>query len=166
MSRVPLNADFVDLLREFTEAEVEFVVVGAHALGVHGVVRATGDLDVLVHATPANAVKVVAALRAFGAPLTAHGVANVDFATEGVVYQMGLPPRRIDVLTRISGPDFATIWLNRKEADFGGMLVPVIGREEFVANKRAAGRAKDLLDIALLSECDAEGMPEADGPRR
>ncbi len=149
-----LNPDFIDLIDVFVEHEVAFVVVGAHALAAHGVARATGDLDLLVRADAANAARVCAALREFGAPLAAHGVGEADFATPGTVYQMGLPPRRIDVLTRVSGPSFDEIWASHIELDVAGHRVPCIGRDAFIANKRASGRPKDLLDLELLAEAD------------
>jgi hypothetical protein len=145
-----MNQDFVDLLRAFGAHDVRFLVVGAYALGVHGRPRATGDLDVWIEATPANAARVIEALADFGAPLA--DVAVADFAQPGIVFQMGLPPGRIDVLTQITGVAFAEAWPNRVRAAFGPVEVDVIGREAFVANKRATGRAKDLGDIEALGD--------------
>lgn len=145
-----MNQDFVDLLRAFGASDVRFMVVGAYALGVHGRPRATGDLDVWIEATPANAVRVIQALAEFGAPLA--DVAVADFAQPGIVFQMGLPPGRIDVLTQITGVAFADAWPSRVRAAFGPVEVDVIGREAFIANKRATGRAKDLGDIEALGD--------------
>lgn len=147
-----LNEDFVDVLEAFLAEGVEFVVVGAHALAAHGVARATGDLDLFVRASPENAARVFRALGDFGAPLRAHGLLPLDFARPGTVYQIGLPPRRIDVITEISGADFDAVWQRRFSLDVGGLRLPFIGRDDFVANKQASGRPKDLADIALLSE--------------
>lgn len=105
-----LNEDFVDVLRALCAEQVEFLVVGAHALAVHGVVRATGDLDLWVKPTVENAARVVRALLRFGAPLAHHHVDEADFARPGTVYQLGLPPRRIDVLTQPTGIDFEHAW--------------------------------------------------------
>lgn len=102
-------------------SKARFVVVGAHALAAHGLPRATGDLDVLVEPTPENARAVVNALNEFGAPINAHGVAPDDFSTEGTVYQMGLPPRRIDVLTSVSGVSFGNVWKGRLVAEIRDM---------------------------------------------
>jgi hypothetical protein len=143
-----VNQDFVDLLRAFSDHEVRFLIVGAYALGVHGRPRATGDLDVWVDATPDNAERVMAALGAFGAPLT--GVSADDFSRPGIVFQMGLPPHRIDILTALSGLTFAETWPHRTQTVFGPVTVDVIGRDAFIANKRATGRAKDLGDIEGL----------------
>lgn len=145
-----LNADFLDLLEAFSRARVEFIVVGAHALAANGVVRATGDLDVWVRPSPENASRVVEALRDFGAPLAQHGVTEKDFARAGGVYQMGLPPRRIDVLTQISGVEFAEAWPERTMIALRELPVGFLGRAALLKNKRAAGRPKDLLDVDLL----------------
>ncbi len=145
-----MNQDFVDLLRAFSAHDVRFLVVGAYALGVHGRPRATGDLDLWVEATPSNAENVMRALAEFGAPLTE--VRAADFARPGIVFQMGLPPSRIDVLTEITGVSFAEAWPGRVRAPFGPVDVDVIGREAFITNKRATGRAKDLGDVESLDD--------------
>jgi hypothetical protein len=145
-----MNQDFLDLLRAFIDHNVRFLVVGAYALGVHGRPRATGDLDVWVDPTPANAVSVTRALEQFGAPT--GQVTAEDFSRPGIVFQMGLPPLRIDVLTALSGLTFDEAWATRAPADFGSVAVNVIGREAFIKNKRATGRARDLGDIEALGE--------------
>jgi hypothetical protein len=147
-----LNVDFADLLEALTDARVEFIVVGAHALAVHGITRATGDLDVLVRPTATNAERVLLALRAFGAPLVQHGVTEADFAVPGTVYQMGLPPRRIDLLTQISGVDFEEAWQGRAVVSVAGRSIAFLGRGALLKNKRAAARPKDLLDVELLEK--------------
>jgi hypothetical protein len=143
-----MNPDFVDLLRAFSAAEVKFLIVGAYALAHHGRPRATGDLDVWVDATPANAPRVIHALAAFGAPMT--DVAESDFAAPGVVFQIGVPPGRIDILTELTGITFDEAWPGREAGAFGELTVDFIGREAFLRNKRATGRAKDLGDIERL----------------
>jgi hypothetical protein len=140
--------DFVDLLSAFIDAEVRFLLVGAHALAVHGRPRATGDLDVWIDATPENASRVIHALRAFGAPL--EGVTAADFSRPGIIYQVGLPPLRIDVLTELTGIDFQRAWPNRVTQPVGGLAVPVLGREDLIRNKTATGRLRDLADIEDL----------------
>jgi hypothetical protein len=140
-----MNQDFVDLLRSFIGHDVRFMVVGAYALAVHGRPRATGDVDLWVDATPDNAAHVMAALAEFGAPLDA--VSASDFAAPGVVYQMGVPPGRIDILTDLTGITFAQAWPERVYQPLGDIRVPLIGREAFIQNKKATGRAKDLGDI-------------------
>lgn len=145
-----LNPDFVDLLRELLAAGVRFVLVGAHAMAVHGVPRATGDLDVFVRPDGANAERVFAALTAFGAPLGAHGVGSPDLSIAGTVYQIGQPPRRVDILTGIDGVSFDEAWSSRVVVVISGLEVPVLGRDALVRNKRATGRERDRLDVELL----------------
>lgn len=145
-----MNQDFLDRLRAFVDGDVRFLIVGAYALAVHGRPRATGDLDVWVDATPENAVKVVSALEQFGAPTSPVGIE--DFSRPGIVFQMGLAPVRIDVLTELSGLTFEEAWSSRTRAAFGPVTAPVIGRDAFIKNKRATGRARDLGDIEALGE--------------
>ena len=145
-----LNADFRDLLLAFAGERVEFVIVGAYALALHGAPRFTGDFDVFVRPSPANGQRVWRALVRFGAPVAAAGVTAADFEMPGVVYQIGLPPSRIDVLTEISGVTFDEAWAKREAADLEGYVVHFIGRAALIRNKEAAGRPKDLADVARL----------------
>lgn len=145
-----MNEDFADLLDALLEAGARFVVVGAYALAVHGVPRATGDLDILVDATPENAARVWAALRRFGAPVESLGIRAEDFSTPGIVVQIGVPPRRIDLLTRCSGVHFDDAWASRAQHRVGALEVPFIGRDALIKNKRATGRTKDLADVEAL----------------
>lgn len=146
------NEDFLDMLRALVEAGAKFVVVGAHAMAVHGVPRATGDLDLLVRPTTENAARVVEALRAFGAPIETHDVERTDFERPGSVYQVGQPPRRIDLLTEVSGVAFEDAWASRVAVEVAGMSIPFLGLDALRRNKRAAGREKDLLDLRLLDD--------------
>ena len=143
-----MNQDFVDLLRAFIDADVRFLGVGAYALAHHGRPRATGDLGIWVEATAANAPRVMRALAEFGAPLTS--VSAADFSQPVVVFQMGLPPRRIDLLTELTGLTFADAWPGRLRAAFGPLEVDYLGRDAFIRNKRATGRTRDLADIEDL----------------
>lgn len=140
-----MNRDFLDLLRAFIAADVRFLIVGAYALAVHGRPRATGDLDVWVDPTPSNASRIIGALAEFGAPMA--DIAESDFATPGVTYQIGVPPGRIDILTDLTGLTFAEAWPDRLRRSFGDVDVDFIGRAAFIRNKRATGRTKDLGDI-------------------
>jgi hypothetical protein len=114
-----VDEDFRDLLAAFLTHEVRFLVVGAHALAVHGIPRATADLDVWVEPTGANAARVWEALAAFGAPLGTLRITRDDFTRPEVVVQFGLPPRRIDILTSVSGVSFAEAWDDRLELEPG-----------------------------------------------
>ena len=152
MTEPSVNQDFVDIVSSFTDEGVAFLVVGAYALAAHGFPRTTGDIDLLVEPTAVNAKRVFRALLAFGAPVAAHGVFEEDFAKPGNVYQLGLPPRRIDVLTSISGVTFAEANEKAIEGKLGPVTVRFIGRAAMRRNKLAAGRPKDLLDAELLEE--------------
>ena len=145
-----MNPDFVDLLQAFADADVRFLVVGAYALAIHGRPRATGDLDLWVEPSIANAPRVMAALRNFGAPL--ETMKEADFVEPGPVYQIGLPPRRIDILTDLTGLTFTDAWEDRIRHRLGPLEVDFIGRASFVRNKRATGRPQDLADLAALGE--------------
>lgn len=145
-----LNPDFRDMLLALVGEDVDFVIVGAYALALHGVPRSTGDLDILVRPTEQNAERVWRALAAFGAPVETAGVTSADFATPGVVYQVGQPPRRIDILTEISGVTFEEAWASRESVSLEDRTIPFIGRAEFIRNKEATGRPKDLADVSRL----------------
>jgi hypothetical protein len=147
-----VNDDFQDLLAALLEAGVRFLVVGAHAMAAHGVPRATGDLDVWIAADPANADRVWTALLRFGAPVAAMGVRREDLTRADTVVQIGLPPRRIDLLTTITGVGFDEAWSGRVTHPVAGLAIPFLGRAELVRNKRATGRAKDLADLEALGE--------------
>jgi hypothetical protein len=143
-----MNRDFIEMLSALRDAGAEHLIVGAHAVAAHGRPRATGDLDIWVRPTSENAQRVHAALRSFGAPLRDLTVA--DLTAPEVVFQIGVAPARIDVLTSVSGLTFDEAWADRVTIRLGGLDVPVIGREALLRNKRAAGRPRDLADIAEL----------------
>lgn len=154
-----LNADFHDLLVCLNDSDVEFLVVGAHALSWHGVPRATGDLDILVKPTPENARKVYVALARFGAPLRQLGISEETLSTAGMVCQFGVPPRRIDILTALSGVSIADAWSESIPGRFGSLPVRILGRDSLIRNKRATGRPKDLWDVAALESKDQPPKP-------
>ena len=143
-----MNQDFRDLLAEFNARQVEFLLVGAHALAAHGHVRATQDLDVWVRPSPENAKRVIEALRAFGAPL--RDLTEDDLSTPGVVFQIGVEPIRIDVLTAIDGIGFDEAWADRLMLKFADQGVCVLSKEHLIKNKLAAGRLQDLADVEAL----------------
>lgn len=149
-----LPPDFADLLIELSESGAEFLVVGGWAVVLYGHVRATDDLDVFVRPSLSNSERVFAALEAFGAPLAAHGVSRLHFATEGDAYRFGVPPLNVELLTRISGVSFdeAAVDSNRFELD--GRLIPYIGRRALIANKKSAARYKDLADVEELERIE------------
>jgi hypothetical protein len=145
-----LNPDYRDMLSAFADAEVEYLLVGAYALAAHGHPRATGDMDLWVRRSSENAERVLQALSVFGAPLS--DVETEDFQTPDTVFQIGVSPRRIDILTTISGVDFQEAWPERMEIGLEGLMIPVLGRKHLVQNKRALGRPQDQADIDRLVE--------------
>lgn len=143
-----MNRDFLDMLSALSEEGAEFLIVGAHALAVHGHPRATGDLDIWINPTSDNAARTLRALQRFGAPL--HDLTADDLSRPTVVFQIGLPPSRIDILTGISGVSFPEAWERRVTVTLEGLSIAILGRDDFITNKRAVGRPKDLSDLALL----------------
>jgi hypothetical protein len=142
--------DFRELLELLNAHAVEFVVVGAHALAFYGVPRYTGDLDLYVRPTTENARRLLGALEAFG--FGSLGLSEEDFCLPDKVVQLGYPPVRVDLVTAISGVPWEQVWANRVCGGYGDVPVNYIGRGEFVRNKRATGRKKDLADLEALGE--------------
>lgn len=147
-----LNPDFRDMVQALCDEGAEFLFVGAYAVSFHGYPRTTGDMDLLVRPSLENAERVWRALVRFGAPVTALGLCVSDLTKPDTVYQIGVPPRRIDVITDISGVPFDIAWRSRIEIDWHGRRVAFLGLDALLANKRAAGRARDLLDVAELEK--------------
>jgi len=143
-----MNRDFAEMLSIFTEEGVEYLVVGAYAMAAHGWPRATGDIDLWVRPTRENAERVFRALRRFGAPL--FDLALEDLEKADTVFQIGQPPGRIDILSGVSGVAFDDAWPHRMSTSIEGQVVHVIGFDQLVTNKRAAGRPKDLVDVMRL----------------
>lgn len=158
-----MNRDFRDLLAAFNAEGVEYLVVGAHALAAHGHVRATKDLDVWVRPSARNARRVRRALTAFGAPL--RGLEEADLARPGLVFQIGVAPLRIDVLTSIDGVTFAPAWRSRIRTRFADEPAAVLSYRHLLRNKRASGRLQDLADVEALQSLRRRRLrPES--PRR
>lgn len=148
-----MTDDWIDLLFALLDEQARFLVVGAHAMALHGVPRATQDLDLWIDRRAENAERVWRALTAFGAPLAGLDLKREDLEKPDTVVQLGLPPNRIDLLTSISGiAAFDDAWSGRIEQVVRDRAVPVLGRAELVQNKRAAGRHKDLGDLEALGE--------------
>jgi hypothetical protein len=145
-----MSPDFRDLLSEFNARGVEYLVVGAQALAAYGRVRATGDLDVWVKPEAVNANRTMQALAAFGAPL--RGLTAEDLSRPGTIFQIGVPPLRIDVLTAIDAVQFDEAWSSRFLAQFAGLAVPVLSVQHLIRNKRAVGRAQDIADVEWLEK--------------
>lgn len=143
-----LNEDYKDMLRCLSEEKVDFLLVGGYAIAAYGFPRATKDIDLFIGADRENASRVWRALARFGAPLA--GVTERDLATEGVIFQIGTEPRRIDLITRIDGVAFAAAYANRRMVQVDELEIPIICIEDLIRNKRASGRPQDLADIEKL----------------
>jgi hypothetical protein len=145
-----MNRDFKELLSAFSDANVEFLVIDAHAMAAHGYVRATKDLDVWVRPTSENAPRVLAGLKLFGAPIS--GLSVSDFDTPGVTFQIGVAPVRIDIITEIHGVQFSDAWTKHERRTIDALSVPVMSVKDLIANKRATGRLQDLADVQQLEQ--------------
>lgn len=131
-------------------------------MAAHGHVRATKDLDVWVRPTPENARRVLEALADFGAPLT--DLSLEDLARPGLIFQMGVPPVRIDVMTSIDGVDFEEAWSERVETRFAGQPTAVLSLGHLLRNKRATGRLQDQADVQALEQILRNSKPATDPP--
>ncbi len=143
-----MNPDFRDMLSALSGEGAEYLLVGAYALAAHGLPRATGDMDLWVRPSPENAARVLRAIDRFGAPR--QDLEPADLERPGTVFQIGVIPRRIDLMTSIDGIDFAEAWPRRIVHNLSGLAVPVLAREDLIRNKRAVGRPQDIADAARL----------------
>jgi hypothetical protein len=138
------------MLSALNASGAEYLVVGAHAVAIYATPRATGDFDIWVCPTAENAQLVWDALSRFGAPRSRLSIE--DLHTRDNIYQIGIAPYRIDILTSVTGVEFDEAWAHRTKCEIDGILVSVIGRDELIKNKRATGRPKDLADLAWLEQ--------------
>lgn len=143
-----LNPDFIDILSAFTEEHVEYLLVGSYAMAFHGYARATGDIDLWIRPAIDNADRVIAALTRFGAPLA--DLTKNDLAMSGTVFQIGISPNRIDIITNIDAVDFERAWQYRESTNLGELSIPLISKDLLIKNKKATGRPKDQLDVLWL----------------
>ena len=144
------NSDYADMASALLDAGAEFMLVGGYAVSLHGYPRTTFDVDFWVRPTPENAPKVMQALRLFGAPTKDVSVA--DFDHPDMVFQIGVAPRRIDILTRIDGVTWDEASLHAVERNVNGMAFKILGIAELIRNKRATGRPKDAADADVLEK--------------
>lgn len=143
-----LNEDYKEMLQLLSEEQVDFMIVGAYALAVHGHPRATGDIDIWVKPNDSNAKKIYRVLTRFGVPL--DQITNDDFAVEGVIFQIGVIPRRIDIITKIDGVAYEEADEDKIIVEVEDLKIPVISLNKLIKNKMSTGREKDALDIKLL----------------
>ena len=145
-----LNSDYRDMLQVLLDNGVKFLLVGAYAMGAHGYPRATGDIDIWVEPSEDNSRRVYRSLAAFGAPL--HQIDENTFVKPSIVFQIGIAPRRIDIITTISGIEFERAYQQRLTIEVDGLPVPILSYDDLVKNKRATGRDKDRLDADRLEK--------------
>ena len=149
-----ISSDYKDILSAFDRLEVEYMVVGAHAMAFHGVTRSTGDIDLWIKCDDVNSDKVYRALADFGAPL--NDLDKNDLEKPGNVFQIGVAPNRIDILTSIDGVVFDEAYKARSNVEIDGLTIPVISKHHLIKNKSIVGRPQDLVDIQKLKETKSE----------
>jgi hypothetical protein len=143
-----LNEDYKDMLHALSDEKVKFILVGAYALAAHGYPRATMDIDIWVMPSPENADAVLRALRRFGAPL--QNLTKEDLQKDGTVFQIGVAPRRIDIITAATGLQFEETYRNSISINIEAVEVHIPCINDLIRNKRATGRTKDLADAETL----------------
>lgn len=143
-----LNEDYRDMLHALSDEKVKFLLVGAYALAAHGYPRATMDIDIWVMPSPQNADAVLKAFRRFGAPLL--NLTKENLQEEDTVFQIGVAPRRIDIITAASGLQFEEAYARSLPVTIEGIEVHILSIEDIIRNKRASGRTKDLADAEIL----------------
>jgi predicted nucleotidyltransferase len=147
---VSLEKDYKDLISIFIEEKVKFLLVGGYAVGLYGHPRPTKDLDLWVYANSENAPLVIKALAKFGDPM--QDISVQDFETEGTIFQIGVEPVRIDVITRIAGIKFEEAIINAKIIKIEELNIPIISLPDLIINKKASGRHRDLDDVESLEK--------------
>ncbi len=145
-----LNEDYRDMLQAFADERVSFLLVGAYAMAAHGFPRATVDIDLWVNPSPENADAVLRALKRFGAPV--RNLKKEDLQKDDTIVQIGVAPRRIDIITSASGLQFQEAFERSLTVDVDGIDVHIPSRGDLIRNKRASGRNKDIADAEALEE--------------
>ena len=146
-----MNADYIDMLKCLNKAGVDYILVGGWAVNMYGYIRATVDLDIWILADADNAKKVYSAVAEFGAPVSE--MKPEEFAEYGMIFQIGVAPCRVDIISKISGVSYADAVTRAVPKTIDGIPVRIISLEDLIANKKALGRAKDLADVEVLEGC-------------
>ena len=144
------NSDYRDMIECLQREGVEFMLVGGYAVALHGWPRTTFDIDFWIMANPQNAAAVMRALKAFGAPLM--DLTEEDFHRPGMVFQIGTEPQRIDILSAVSGVAYEDAVSRALKMEVDGLTLKVISLDDLIANKRASGRPKDIVDAMTLEK--------------
>jgi hypothetical protein len=142
------SQDFKEFVKLLIENQVEYLIVGGYAVGIHGHPRYTGDLDIWLNPTHKNADLILECVNTFG--FSSYGLSKNDFTKEGNIIQLGYPPLRIDLLTQIDGVTFETCFRNRKIVEIDELSVNFIGYQDLLKNKKSSGRLRDLDDLENL----------------
>ena len=145
-----LNKDYKEMLQLLLEEQVDFILVGSYALAAHGYPRATGDIDIWVRADEINSINIYKALERFGAPV--DQITVNDFANEGIVFQIGVTPRRIDIITHLDGVSFGEADEDKVIVEVEGLKLPILSFDKLIKNKLSTGRERDELDVKLLQK--------------
>ncbi|MFH0889092.1 MAG: hypothetical protein V1871_07800 [Planctomycetota bacterium] len=145
-----LNEDYKEMLQLLSSNDVKFLVVGAYAMGAYGYPRATGDLDIWVENTPENSAKIYQSLSEFKAPMAM--INEKTFCKKGIIFQIGVAPRRIDIITQIDGVEFKKAYPKRKNIDVENLKIPLLSKSDLIKNKESTGREKDKLDVKYLKQ--------------
>jgi len=145
-----LNEDYREMLQILLGNEVKFLVVGAYAMGAQGYPRATGDFDIWVEPSAENSKNVYNSLAQFGAPV--EQINPETFIENKIIFQIGIVPRRIDILTFIDGVEFDKAYRDRENIDIEGLTIPFLSKKDLIKNKEATGREKDKLDAGYLKK--------------
>jgi len=146
-----MNADYIDMLKCLNKAGVDYMMVGGWAVNMYGYIRATVDLDIWILADPDNARKVYSAITEFGAPVSE--MKPEEFAEYGMIFQIGVAPCRVDIISKISGVSYADAVTRAVQKTIDGIPVRIISLDDLITNKKASGRAKDLADVEVLEGC-------------
>lgn len=143
-----LNEDYKDMLHVLSDENVKFILIGAYAMAAHGYPRATMDIDIWIMPSPENADAVFKALQRFGAPL--QNLTKEDLQTDGTIFQIGVAPRRVDIITGVSGLRFEETYQKSLLINIEGIDVRIPAIDDLICNKQATGRAKDMADVEAL----------------
>jgi len=154
MEKLPLNSDFSDMLSALNGSGCDYLLVGAYAVAIHAVPRFTSDIDFWVRPSPDNAKRVMAALKAYGAPL--FDLCEADLVRRGLIFQIGADPNCIHLMTSVSGLEFSSAWTRRVTCKLFGQDVPLPSLDDLIRNKEASGRDKDKFDLIWLREKKAQ----------
>ena len=143
-----LQKDLKEFIELLNALDVHYLVVGAFAVAYHGYPRYTGDIDLFIEGTAENAERILSAVNQFG--FGESGLTAQDFTVKDQIVQLGVEPNRIDLMTFLSGIDFAEAWSSRQQGEIDGLPVQFISKEMLKRNKAASGRLQDLADLEYL----------------